>query len=124
MTETSPAASPSTVSKGDTSVSESVAATEISDCSLDVMASAGTPFSKMLSCCLPQASVEIDEEEEPDEVEEVAKVDEPVVENTREIELDEEPVPEARTMFTIGKAVMSVAVVGAAVGAVVANGLV
>jgi hypothetical protein len=149
MTETSAAALPTTASKGDTSGSESVAATEISECSLDVMAPSGAPFSKMFSCCLSKAS-KLDEEDEEDEnqeaeemtgievdemtgievdevtgieIDELIKGDEPIVEKTREIELEEEPVPEAPTKFAIGKAVMSFAVVGATVGAVVANGL-
>mmetsp|Transcript_128010 Transcript_128010/g.190718 ORF Transcript_128010/g.190718 Transcript_128010/m.190718 type:complete len:139 (-) Transcript_128010:267-683(-) len=134
MTETSAATLPTTVSKGDTSVSESVDATEISDCSLDVMAPSGTPLSKMFSCCLPKATEEDEEEDEKHEFEEIIDdegagievdelMNERVVQKTREIEVEEEPVAEAPSKFAIGKAMMSFAVVGATVGAVVANGL-
>ena len=60
MTETA-SDLPATVFKGDGSVDESVAVTEISEFSMDVAPTIRTPLSKLLSCCLPStkdASIE------------------------------------------------------------------
>jgi hypothetical protein len=113
MAALTPSAFPSSVTKGETSADDSVAATEFSDCSLDVTPPAGTPFSNLFSCCMPKEALEEEEEETTEPVAELEE--EVVVSKSRSLEgLEEVPTePSDNDDVGIDKVLMfQVAVLG------------